>query len=231
VRHGISKALTYFEPDLRGILKKGGFLTRDSRVSSARSTAVPRRASRSSSRSVKIFSEYYGSGTAKRAPSGALLLGIFRPVDAVFRKTCATAQTDFKHGQRRFSQTKACAAFSAAPASLHHNHRWSMLLDTSTLYLVATMVGRAGGHVAVFRHPGEFPRAEMWGTAYLLGAVSVALSTLAGNMLGAMLSLALNASGSRLRHGLECRTRVPRPQTQSAGLLLEPWSGGCRHDA
>jgi ribosomal protein S9 len=25
-------ALTYFEPDLRGILKKGGFLTRDSRV-------------------------------------------------------------------------------------------------------------------------------------------------------------------------------------------------------
>src|SRR6267154_1071023 len=32
VRHGISKALTYFEPDLRGILKKGGFLTRDSRA-------------------------------------------------------------------------------------------------------------------------------------------------------------------------------------------------------
>jgi small subunit ribosomal protein S9 len=32
VRHGISKALTYFEPDLRGALKSGGFLTRDSRV-------------------------------------------------------------------------------------------------------------------------------------------------------------------------------------------------------
>ena len=32
VRHGISKALTYFEPDLRGVLKKGGFLTRDSRA-------------------------------------------------------------------------------------------------------------------------------------------------------------------------------------------------------
>src|ERR1700745_3060180 len=32
VRHGLSKALTYFEPDLRGVLKKGGFLTRDSRV-------------------------------------------------------------------------------------------------------------------------------------------------------------------------------------------------------
>ena len=32
VRHGISKALTYFEPELRTVLKKGGFLTRDSRV-------------------------------------------------------------------------------------------------------------------------------------------------------------------------------------------------------
>ncbi|HWV96308.1 MAG TPA: 30S ribosomal protein S9 [Xanthobacteraceae bacterium] len=32
VRHGLSKALTHFEPELRGVLKKGGFLTRDSRV-------------------------------------------------------------------------------------------------------------------------------------------------------------------------------------------------------
>lgn len=32
VRHGISKALTYFEPELRGVLKKGGFLTRDART-------------------------------------------------------------------------------------------------------------------------------------------------------------------------------------------------------
>lgn len=32
VRHGISKALTYYEPTLRGALKKAGFLTRDSRV-------------------------------------------------------------------------------------------------------------------------------------------------------------------------------------------------------
>jgi small subunit ribosomal protein S9 len=32
VRHGISKALTYYEPGLRPILKKGGFLTRDSRT-------------------------------------------------------------------------------------------------------------------------------------------------------------------------------------------------------
>ena len=32
VRHGISKALTHYEPTLRPVLKKGGFLTRDSRV-------------------------------------------------------------------------------------------------------------------------------------------------------------------------------------------------------
>ena len=32
VRHGLSKALTYFEPSLRPALKKAGFLTRDSRV-------------------------------------------------------------------------------------------------------------------------------------------------------------------------------------------------------
>ncbi|PSC05284.1 30S ribosomal protein S9 [Alsobacter soli] len=32
VRHGLSKALTYYEPELRGILKKVGFLTRDPRV-------------------------------------------------------------------------------------------------------------------------------------------------------------------------------------------------------
>jgi len=32
VRHGISKALTCYEPDLRPVLRQSGFLTRDSRV-------------------------------------------------------------------------------------------------------------------------------------------------------------------------------------------------------
>ncbi|MCH7542942.1 MAG: 30S ribosomal protein S9 [Proteobacteria bacterium] len=32
VRYGLSKALTSFEPDLRRLLKTGGFLTRDARV-------------------------------------------------------------------------------------------------------------------------------------------------------------------------------------------------------
>ena len=32
VRHGVSKALTYYEPTLRSALKREGFLTRDSRT-------------------------------------------------------------------------------------------------------------------------------------------------------------------------------------------------------
>jgi small subunit ribosomal protein S9 len=32
IRHGLSKALTYYEPGLRAVLKPHGFLTRDSRV-------------------------------------------------------------------------------------------------------------------------------------------------------------------------------------------------------
>ena len=32
VRHGIARALVNYEPALRPVLKKGGFLTRDARV-------------------------------------------------------------------------------------------------------------------------------------------------------------------------------------------------------
>ena len=32
VRHGISRALVNFEPELRGLLKEAGMLTRDSRM-------------------------------------------------------------------------------------------------------------------------------------------------------------------------------------------------------
>jgi diguanylate cyclase (GGDEF)-like protein len=52
-----------------------------------------------------------------------------------------------------------------------------------------------GAMLLFFGTQENFPALRWWGTAYLLGAVSVALSTLAGNMLGAMLSLALNAVG------------------------------------
>lgn len=32
LRHGVSRALTFYEPELRAVLKQAGFLTRDSRV-------------------------------------------------------------------------------------------------------------------------------------------------------------------------------------------------------
>ena len=32
LRHGISRAMAFYEPELRAVLKKGGFLTRDARV-------------------------------------------------------------------------------------------------------------------------------------------------------------------------------------------------------
>ena len=53
VRHGLSRALTYFEPELRGLLKKAGFLTRDSRAVERKKYAAPRPAAASSSRSAK----------------------------------------------------------------------------------------------------------------------------------------------------------------------------------
>jgi diguanylate cyclase (GGDEF)-like protein len=71
-----------------------------------------------------------------------------------------------------------------------------MSLDTSTLYLVATMVAAMLGAMLLFFGKQEnIPALKWWGTAYLLGAASVALATVAGNTLGEMLALALNAVG------------------------------------
>lgn len=42
VRHGVSCALTRFEPELRPVLKKGGFLTRDSRVVERKKSGQPK---------------------------------------------------------------------------------------------------------------------------------------------------------------------------------------------
>jgi diguanylate cyclase (GGDEF)-like protein len=89
-----------------------------------------------------------------------------------------------------------------------------MSLDSSTLYLVATMVAAMLGAMLLFFGKQEkIPALKWWGTAYLLGAASVALWTLASNALGEMLSLALNAVGfvacgmvwnaSRVFHGRE----------------------------
>ena len=71
-----------------------------------------------------------------------------------------------------------------------------MSLDTPTLYLVATMVAAMLGAMLLFFGGQEnIPALQWWGTAYLLGAASVALWTLASAALGEGLSLALNAVG------------------------------------
>jgi diguanylate cyclase (GGDEF)-like protein len=71
-----------------------------------------------------------------------------------------------------------------------------MSLDSITLYIVATMVAAMLGAMLVFFGSQEKnPALRLWGTAYLLGAASVALWATAGNVLGEMLSLALNAVG------------------------------------
>ena len=53
VRHGLSKALMRYEPDLRPVLKRGGFLTRDPRVVERKKYGRPKRAAASSSRSAR----------------------------------------------------------------------------------------------------------------------------------------------------------------------------------
>src|ERR1700720_2169550 len=71
-----------------------------------------------------------------------------------------------------------------------------MSLDSHTLYFIATMIAAMlGVMLLVFGKNENIPALKWWGSAYLLGAASVALWTLASNALGGMLSLALNAVG------------------------------------
>jgi diguanylate cyclase (GGDEF)-like protein len=104
-----------------------------------------------------------------------------------------------------------------------------MSLDSITLYLVATMVAALLGAMLLFFGRQESnPALIWWGTAYLLGAASVALWTIAGHALGDMLSLALNAVGflacgmvwnaSRVFHGR-------KPNLLGLGLGAMVWIG------
>jgi len=71
-----------------------------------------------------------------------------------------------------------------------------MSLDISTLYLVATLVAAMlGAMLLFFGNQENIPALKWWGTAYVLGAASVALWTLASGALGETLSLAMNAVG------------------------------------
>ncbi|MEH2590239.1 GGDEF domain-containing protein [Bradyrhizobium sp. AZCC 1721] len=71
-----------------------------------------------------------------------------------------------------------------------------MSFDTSTLYLFATMVaGMLGAMLVLFGKQENIPALKWWGTAYLLGASSVAIWTIGGAKLGEPLLLTLHAIG------------------------------------
>lgn len=71
-----------------------------------------------------------------------------------------------------------------------------MSFDTSTLYVFATMVaGMLGTMLLLFGRQENIPALKWWGTAYLLGAASVAIWTIGGDRLGDPLVLALHAIG------------------------------------
>ena len=71
-----------------------------------------------------------------------------------------------------------------------------MSLDTPTLYLIATLVAAMlGAMLLYFGRQENIQALNWWGAAYILGAASVAISTLAGSMLGEIPSLACNAVG------------------------------------
>ncbi|KRQ98216.1 diguanylate cyclase [Bradyrhizobium jicamae] len=71
-----------------------------------------------------------------------------------------------------------------------------MSFDTSTLYLFATMVaGMLGAMLVLFGKQDNIPALKWWGSAYLLGAASVAIWTIGGAALGEPLLLALHAVG------------------------------------
>ncbi|HEX9360303.1 MAG TPA: GGDEF domain-containing protein [Bradyrhizobium sp.] len=71
-----------------------------------------------------------------------------------------------------------------------------MSIDTVTLYLVATMVAAMLGAMLLFFGKQEnIPALKWWGTAYLLGAASIALWAFAGTVFGEMFALAMSALG------------------------------------
>src|SRR5216683_2725802 len=108
-----------------------------------------------------------------------------------------------------------------------------MSLDTTTLYFVATMVAALLGAMLLFFGKQEkIPALNWWGTAYLLGAASIALWTLAGSTLGAMLSPALKAAElwSERRKTMQKRwPAIAVPVLHGFVLMLPILLGGLLH--
>src|SRR5215813_3471626 len=71
-----------------------------------------------------------------------------------------------------------------------------MSFDTSTLYLVATMLAAMlGGMLVLFGRQENIAALKWWGAAYLLGSAAVAIWTIWGATLGPVASLTLTSIG------------------------------------
>ena len=71
-----------------------------------------------------------------------------------------------------------------------------MSFDTSTLYLIATMLAAMlGGMLVLFGKQENIAALKWWGAAYLLGSAAVAIWTIYGDTLGPMTSLVLTSIG------------------------------------
>ncbi len=71
-----------------------------------------------------------------------------------------------------------------------------MSLDISTLYLVATLVAAMLGVLLLFFWKQEkIPALGWWGTAYIVGAVSIGVWTVAGTMLDSLVLLPVSVLG------------------------------------
>ncbi len=76
------------------------------------------------------------------------------------------------------------------------NRGETMVLDSLTLYIVATMVAALlGAMLLFFGREQNIPALRWWGAAYVLGSVSVALWTLVGERFGEVVPLLLSAVG------------------------------------
>ncbi|MEZ5820119.1 MAG: diguanylate cyclase [Bradyrhizobium sp.] len=71
-----------------------------------------------------------------------------------------------------------------------------MSFDTSTLYLIATMLAAMlGGMLVLFGRQENIAALKWWGAAYLLGSAAVAIWTIWGPTLGMLASLVLTSIG------------------------------------
>ena len=71
-----------------------------------------------------------------------------------------------------------------------------MSFDTSTLYLIATMLAAMlGSMLVLFGKQENIAALKWWGAAYLIGSAAVAIWTIFGDTLGPMTSLALTSIG------------------------------------